>query len=342
MIVPKTIVELNRLIDDALEENINLEYKSADALQNTDSKKKEIPKDVSAMANSAGGVIIYGVKEFDEPSKKHLPEKITPINRMQFSKEQLEQIINGNISPKIEGLRIHPISLEQPDEVVYAVEIPQSSTAHQNTKDHRYYRRYNFAAVPMLDYEIRDIMNRLKHPILKIEFEVVKRTHKIKPPTYSDLPRHLQPALAPMPADKRYKTTITLKIIPVNIGDIYAQYINYYVYLPEDIVDEEEAKGLIKSSLGIIEYYGENTIRDLVEMGNTNIGRRISYGPSRYDPVLPGLRGRSQSIKLKDNPSLDTREISWRIHADNAKPQKGSILLNEITYIEKQSEEDDD
>ena len=41
-------------------ERLDREYKAAGALANTDGKKTEIGKDVSAMANSAGGVIIYG------------------------------------------------------------------------------------------------------------------------------------------------------------------------------------------------------------------------------------------------------------------------------------------
>src|SRR5262249_14876653 len=91
--------ELQRLIDDGAEENLTLDYKAADALGTTDGKKKEITKDVSAMANSAGGVIIYGIKEHDEEDKKHLPEMLTPIDRTQFSKEWLEQVINS-IQPR--------------------------------------------------------------------------------------------------------------------------------------------------------------------------------------------------------------------------------------------------
>src|ERR1035438_8399342 len=123
--VPQNKSDLLNLIENKIEENISLEYKAADALLITDFKKKEIAKDVSAMANASGGIIIYGIKEFDEPDKKHLPEKITPIDRIQISKEWLEQVIDSNISPKIQGLLIHPVQIETTNEVVYIVEIPQ-------------------------------------------------------------------------------------------------------------------------------------------------------------------------------------------------------------------------
>src|SRR4051812_21611922 len=68
-------------ITDEIEESLTLDYKAADALDKTDGKKKEITKDVSAMANSAGGIIIYGLKEYTDPAKKHFVENIDPIDR---------------------------------------------------------------------------------------------------------------------------------------------------------------------------------------------------------------------------------------------------------------------
>src|ERR1039457_4735867 len=121
---------LQSYLDEKIEEGLSLEYKAANALDKADdTKRKEISKDVSAMANSAGGIIIYGISEFRDEKWKHLPEKLSPIIRKDYSREWLEQMIN-NIKPKIDGLTIHPVSLTD-DEVAYVVEIPQSTTAHQ-------------------------------------------------------------------------------------------------------------------------------------------------------------------------------------------------------------------
>jgi hypothetical protein len=125
------------------------------------------------MANSYGGIIIYGVSECQDKLRKHLPEKSDPIDRTQLPKEWLEHVIN-NIRPKIEGLVIHPVPINTAsNHVVYVVEIPQSWTVHQAI-DKRYYKRYNFESVPMEDDEIRDVMvlARQQHPKIDLKFEI--------------------------------------------------------------------------------------------------------------------------------------------------------------------------
>lgn len=160
------------LIQDQIEENLGLEYKAAGALSRDQRAISEITKDVSAMANSAGGLIIYGLAEYQDDSRKHLPECISPVNRRDFSKEWLEQIVS-QIRPRIRELRIHPVHLSSgPDHVAYAIEIPPGTTAHQAI-DCRYYRRYNFQSVPMVDHEVRDVMNRKTHPHLVVKARLV-------------------------------------------------------------------------------------------------------------------------------------------------------------------------
>lgn len=110
--MPKTWTEnrIRNFIKSEIEESLTLEYKSAEALGKSDYQKQEITKDVSAMANSAGGLLIYGIREFSEADKRHLPEKITPVNRTEFPREWLEQVINS-IRPRIDGIVIHSVNL---------------------------------------------------------------------------------------------------------------------------------------------------------------------------------------------------------------------------------------
>ena len=161
-------VELLALIANQVEENINLDYKGADSLQKTDGKKKEISKDISAFANSDGGTIIYGIREFDDAARRHLPEKLDPVDRTNISKEWLEQVINSNIQPRVSGILITSIQLSSSaNHVANIVTVPKSNTAHQ-ASDKRYYKRYNFESVAMEDYEVKDIINRQSNPVLNL------------------------------------------------------------------------------------------------------------------------------------------------------------------------------
>lgn len=156
---------LESLIQDEICEDANLEYKGANALGRDDSTKNEITKDISSFANAGGGRLIYGIAEHNEKERRHIPQKIEPVDATKISGEWLDQIC-GLVQPRIAGLRIFSIIVgPKPSDVCYVVEIPMGDTAHQ-ARDRKYYRRRNFIAEPMEDYEIREAMNRKVHPRL--------------------------------------------------------------------------------------------------------------------------------------------------------------------------------
>ena len=321
-------VFLQRL-DNQVEENINLDYKAADALQKTDGKKKDISKDVSAFANAGGGIIIYGIKEFDDIAKRHLPEKIDPINRTDISKEWIEQVINTNIKPRIEKVVIIPVPVDNAnDTIVFVVEVPQSNTAHQAI-DKKYYKRYNFESVAMEDYEIRDIMGRLKHPNVILDF-VLEIRHEVERDPITGGPK-IELFFHQKTEPKRW-FEYELKIAIRNNGKILANYVNYYLELPKEILHEKENHlKEAENRNGYSVFYGENTIRDVVDITLSLPQKTIyKYGPSRYDPVLPGRRSRYKKVKLIDNLHHWDKELFWTIYADNAELKTGSINLSEL------------
>jgi hypothetical protein len=113
------------------------------------------------MANAAGGTLIYGIEE-----KDNKPSRIDDGNES-VSREWIEQVLSSNIQPQIQGLIITPIQLSKG--WGYVIDVPQSTSrgAHQ-APDKKYYKRQNFQAVPMDDYEIRDVMRRTTTPDLKV------------------------------------------------------------------------------------------------------------------------------------------------------------------------------
>jgi predicted HTH transcriptional regulator len=144
--------DLKSLITLGVEESINLDFKAAGSLDITDKKKAEIAKDVSAFANSAGGMIIYGINEVN-----HKASSFSPIDGSTYTKEWLEQIIQTRIQRKIEDLKIIPVRIDNDvHKSIYVIKIPESSSAPHMTSDKKFYKRYNFESVQMEEHEIRN------------------------------------------------------------------------------------------------------------------------------------------------------------------------------------------
>jgi hypothetical protein len=147
---------IESFITNEIEESINIEFKSSGALSRTPSIKKEISKDVSAFANSDGGIIIYGIEE-----KNHRAHSLSFINGDEFTKEFLEQVINSTIKRAVPNIKIFAIrSNGDLNKSIYVVQIPSSVEAPHMNQDKRFYRRYNFESIMMDEYDVREMYGR--------------------------------------------------------------------------------------------------------------------------------------------------------------------------------------
>jgi hypothetical protein len=252
--------KLLEYIGNRIEENKHLEYKGAESFGTSDGKKKEISKDISSFANSDGGIIIYGIREFDDQDKKHLPEKLDPIDRLVYSKEWIENIITGNVSPRMDNFTIYPVEIDTGmNSVVYVIDIQKGLTAYQ-AKDNRYYKRYNFKAVPMDDWEVKDVINRGNRPVIEIYL-------------YANINGDLSSALA----GSKYELQVTLN----NVGNIGAQQIECYIEM-----DKEWGK-YIKSPKAVIGSTVSQVLLTNRKENRIKIGNSESVISLHYFPLLP-------------------------------------------------------
>ena len=286
---------LQNFITSEIEESLTLEYKAAEALDRNETKKKEITKDVSAIANSAGGILIYGIREFEQENRRHLPEKITPVDRRAYPREWVEQIIQA-IRPRIDGIVIHSVSLSSGEtDVAYVLEIPQSNTAHQ-ASDHRYYKRFNFQAVPMEDYEIRDVIFREQTPNIALNFLI-----EITPESQS------------------------LVIQARNSGSAFAQYVAVFLDAPVSILQNTDNKLNIKDGGRFYRHRLTNLNQEYAdEQFRANFPLLRSMTMDWKIPLKENFEeflGQNSSVK-------------WKTYADNALPKEGKLALKEIEVVD--------
>lgn len=156
-----TIDDIQALIDNHAEEGVHLEFKRADALSINNADK--VTKTFSAFANSGGGLVIYGIAE-----ENHVASKYSFIDGNKITTETVS-ILARYVQPSINGLKIYPIRKDGDfTKSIYVVQVPKSENAPHMAKDHRFYKRNNVESIPMEYFDVKDVLNRVHHPILGI------------------------------------------------------------------------------------------------------------------------------------------------------------------------------
>jgi hypothetical protein len=175
---------LRNLIANQELESMELDYKQGTIRVDTTGQKKEFAADVSSFANCRGGVLVYGVKESQRPTKDQKETVVYPLEfeGAEFDDELLlkaEQVISSGIEPRLpEHPTIKPVQLAisegGPEKWAIVIEIRQSWTGpHMVTldKEFRYYTRQTFRKGPVrMDHrELRTLFERHLAQVDKVD-----------------------------------------------------------------------------------------------------------------------------------------------------------------------------
>lgn len=295
------VERLKLMVAEGQEEDLQLDFKSGDAISAESKRKEEIGRDVSALANAGGGILIYGITESKkEPGKAGGFQGIDPAK---FSTHWLDQVINSNIVPRIPGVGVYPISLATVDagRVAYVVEVPQSTTAHQ-AKDLRYYRRHGTENRAMDDFAIRDVMFPAKHPRVEVTFD--SRRTGVGP---NDI------------------TNFQIMFRLTNVGTMRALAVKLDFGLPRLILSPNPPAGEMNPDLAPLSGHPPSAYDEIV-----NIQGQM------HEPLFPTdyLVIESQLLHL-DNVRrrvIDERRmcLRWSLFADDMPPVRGEKSLAEL------------
>jgi len=201
--------DLQTLIANEVVEKKSLEYKSEFAI-GPDKERKEFLADISSMANTIGGDIIFGIKE----GMNNKPIELSGLKISNIDAEilKLENLIRDGVKPRIPRIESRAFKLKNKN-FVLIVRVPKSlSSPHRVTfKAHdKFYSRSTNGKYPMDVDELRRAFLEVNSLLKEIEEFKENRIFKI----YT--------SKTPFPLTSR--TKIIMHVIPVSTFKMQAPF----------------------------------------------------------------------------------------------------------------------
>lgn len=314
------------LIDSQIPEDLRLEFKGAKVLD--EQSAFDMTKAVSSMANADGGVVIFGVRT--KSRDKDYPVAWDPIQNPKYTSHWFEKKLDS-IHPR-PRLHVETINLDDMNGWAFVVSVRKSSTVHQ-ASDKKYYQRSGERTLVMEDYQIRDVMNRVRHPRLQLQFTLI---FDFMLTAGNSTPRQMSKHLNNEPT--------RLEVRLHNIGPVFAQYVQVSLNIPATLLYYRIASRSADSYGQPVDTRGLSGAYDKQTWTNENVLTAPQYNNngqiiaadvpvhSTYAPILPETNRLIKVFNLEGHYDPATLEalITWKIHADNARPRKGKIAIRDI------------
>lgn len=302
------------------EEAIDLEFKSGE-LFSADKNKwvAALSKRISGFANTVGGHLIIGIPE-DGPKKG--PRVAGPPDGVpeDFTREQVESLVETCISPPLTGLRIHRVRMPSlPARVVFVIYVPKGTTAYQ-ANDGIYYGRSELQTKYLRDHEVRLRMAGGKIATARVDLRLSKVT----------LSTAQEEAL-------RGQYALEIAAFRSDPAAAVKEHPEFVLHL----LESRYAPDLLEFQI-VLHNSGELTIRDpCVELRSRlsptladSLGVSFGLRSTRYniDSVLyPGDERTIDSCRLsakRDHTlALGDLVVAWKVFLDNSPPSQDEIDL---------------
>jgi hypothetical protein len=272
--------------------------------------RQELVKDCTGFANANGGLILYGVAE-EELDGVPVAMSLSPIIDRKINGDWITSVIRSNTSPPLNHFQTTELAVSGGR--VIAVQIEAASTAHQNLIDRRYYQRAGRITEPMVDFQIRDVMNRRLCPSIRIKHKLVKLKRG----------RNLH----------RYGLHVSM----TNIGQLTLENWRFEIDIPRELIRdtrrESELSPLLEallsswSSICSLEDGLDNrrVLRVACEDPDESFERRLIIHPGQTRTLFEPDRLPEIIIEIDDTiwRKVQGRSILWRIFAANTQPIVG-------------------
>lgn len=302
--------EIQRHLSERTQESQTIEFKAGAALARGDKHPSELVKDVSGMANAAGGLVVYGIAEEKDQHGIKAAARLDPVRDDSITADWVTQMLKGKTGPPLQLFDVHEIAVPAAEGGgrVIVVAVKQAATAHQSSFDRKYYQRAGRTTEAMYDFQIRDVMGRRTGPVISISVRRFAITRTADRHQYS------------------FVTTLS------NVGALSLERWIFEVDLPRLAFD-----------MKLVNNVGSRM--ETARVGNVDV-QRFTYWPGGAAGRIPAELHPGQQLTLGDQigieglPALVTQHnwgaldqlappIRWRLFMPNSQPTEGEMPFNE-------------
>jgi len=325
----KSISDLQRLCDDKAEETTSLEFKTCSELiigskfwdnksqtrrsRTRDDVLDELSKDVTALLNSNGGTIIYGIREkkskaddLDIDNAFNPKSKETNI----FPEKVVDWIRAHILPPPIIDVIPIPVDESNPDSAWFLIiKVQQGQTAYQ-ARNKLFYRRVSSTIQPMEQYEVHDVMNRAIVPDADVEFNFSKISITSE--------RH------------EYRLNVIVK----NLGDIVIQNFKLQFEFPnygDEYINYKKRNTYRDPYFGKISFWGKRSDNLLITFRSIEkLFPKDEFDVGKYLDLRYTIDSQVYSIVRRLRPPQKAFSLNWILYADNMQPKSGVIPFSKL------------
>jgi len=294
-----TSVEIANLVENKVPESANLDFKRT-TYGNRDADKKELLKDISAFANTNGGLLIIGIDESDGYADSVVPFEENADEEIQ----RLNSILESSVEPRISDVEIKAIDVDYKGHVI-VIKVPKSWNAPHRTNykgSKRFYRR-NSAGVYETDIsELKKMFNaslERESQFKAIRNELIGRVKRSELPVAmpNDTSGYMLLQIIPVQALEGLNflnlgdVDLTTKILPINGGSFNRRYNidGFITYRPKfHNYTQLYRNGSIETVLSSISRQNSKTPSEKILAG-TSIVEDFLSGTSKYIGALNDL-----------------------------------------------------
>lgn len=200
---------LERLVDNQATETWTLDFKldmerDSNQLPSKDSKK-EFLADITALANTFGGQLIYGIREEDGKAKSVDGIDVLDIDKFE---SLLNNLVRDCVEPKLIGIDFNWVQLESGKQVLVVSAAKSWNSPHvvHYGKHWRFYRRHSNGKHPMDIVELKESFDSLGNSRL--------RAKQYRDERYEEITRRSHFIGGPIPEELKSNPAIIQHIIP--------------------------------------------------------------------------------------------------------------------------------